>query len=406
MARVGIIGAGPAGLMAAEAAAAAGASVTVFEAQPTAGRKLLMAGKSGLNITHSEDLERFVARYGAARPRLQSALDAFDGPAVRDWCAGLGVETFVGSSGRVFPKAMKASPLLRAWLSRLGSAGVTLRTRARWTGWSGEHLLIETPEGEERHAFDAVVLALGGASWPRLGSDGAWTAHVGEAGIGIAPFRPANCGFEVAWSPVFIERFAGAPVKAVVAESDAGSSAGEFVISRAGVEGSLVYTHSAALRDRLEADGSAVLYLDLVPGRAVERLAQDFARQKPGTSFANRLRKGAGWRASRRPRARADARGGGAAARPACRGAQAPAAHPVADPPDGGGHFRGGWGRVRRPRSDPHGALKARPLHRRGNARLGSADRGISPHRLSCHRAAGRAGCCPVCAGTRAGGLT
>lgn len=294
MARVGIIGAGPAGLMAAEAAAAAGASVTVFEAQPTAGRKLLMAGKSGLNITHSEDLERFVARYGAARPRLQSALDAFDGPAVRDWCAGLGVETFVGSSGRVFPKAMKASPLLRAWLSRLGSAGVTLRTRARWTGWSGEHLLIETPEGEERHAFDAVVLALGGASWPRLGSDGAWTAPVGEAGIGIAPFRPANCGFEVAWSPVFIERFAGAPVKAVVADSDAGSSAGEFVISRAGVEGSLVYTHSAALRDRLDADGSVVLYLDLVPGRAVERLAQDLARQKPGTSFANRLRKGAG----------------------------------------------------------------------------------------------------------------
>lgn len=294
MPRVGIIGAGPAGLMAAEAAAEAGASVMVFEAQPTAGRKLLMAGKSGLNITHSEDLERFVARYGAARPRLQSALDAFDGPAVRDWCAGLGVETFVGSSGRVFPKAMKASPLLRAWLARLGSAGVTLRTRARWTGWADDQLVIETPDGQERHGFDAVVLAMGGASWPRLGSDGAWTAPLGEAGIGMAPFRPANCGFEVDWSPVFVERFAGAPVKAVVAESDAGSSAGEFVISRAGVEGSLVYTHSSALRDRLEADGSAVLHLDLVPGRTVERLTQDLARQKPGTSFANRLRKGAG----------------------------------------------------------------------------------------------------------------
>lgn len=294
MARVGIIGAGPAGLMAAEAAAEAGASVTVFEAQPTAGRKLLMAGKSGLNITHSEDLERFVARYGAARPRLQSALDAFDGPAVREWCAGLGVETFIGSSGRVFPKAMKASPLLRAWLSRLGASGVALRTRARWTGWADDQLVIETPDGQERHGFDAVVLAMGGASWPRLGSDGAWTAPVGAAGIGVAPFRPANCGFEVDWSPVFVERFAGAPVKAVVAESDAGSSAGEFVISRAGVEGSLIYSHSAALRDRLDADGSAVLHLDLVPGRTVDRLTQDLARQKPGTSFANRLRKGAG----------------------------------------------------------------------------------------------------------------
>lgn len=294
MARVGIIGAGPAGLMAAEAAAGAGAAVTVFEALPTAGRKFLMAGKSGLNITHGEAFEPFLARYGAGAAPLSSALAGFDGPAVRDWCAALGVETFVGSSGRVFPREMKASPLLRAWLARLGSAGVSLRTRARWTGWAGEDLVFSTPDGIETHAFDAVVLAMGGASWPRLGSDAAWVPVLDDAGIGIAPFRPANCGFDCGWSPVFVERFAGHPVKAVTARSDAGTSAGEFVVSRQGIEGSLVYAHSASLRDRLERDGSAALELDLVPGRSVERLARDLARQKPGTSLANRLRKAAG----------------------------------------------------------------------------------------------------------------
>ncbi len=292
--RIGIIGGGPAGLMAAEAAAFTGAKVTVFEAMPTVGRKLLMAGKSGLNITHGEDHASFVSRYGATAARLGTALNSFDGQAVRDWCAGLGIETFVGSSGRVFPKAMKASPLLRAWLSRLAERGVEIRVRHRWVGFDGAALMFETPEGRRSETFDAVVLALGGASWPRLGSDAAWLPWLDDEGIAVAPFRPANCGFEVAWSPYFIERFAGAPIKAVVATSDAGSTPGEFVVTRHGVEGSLIYAHSAALRDRIEAGGQAELLLDLVPGRSAKRLVEDLKRQKAKDSFGNRLRKGAG----------------------------------------------------------------------------------------------------------------
>ncbi|MCP8884566.1 TIGR03862 family flavoprotein [Devosia sp. XJ19-1] len=294
MGRIAIIGGGPAGLMAAEAAAAAGADVVVFDAMPTVGRKLLMAGKSGLNITHAEDKAQFEARYGASRAPLQAALDDFPASALRDWCAGLGIETFVGSSGRVFPKAMKASPLLRAWLGRLAGQGVTVKVRHRWLGYDGDMLVFETPEGQVTDRFDAVVLALGGASWPALGSDAAWVPRLAERGVSVAPFRPANCGFEVNWSPVFAERFAGAPVKAVVARSDAGDLPGEFVVSRSGIEGSLVYAHAAALRDRLERDGVATLTLDLAPGRSVERLAKDLGRQPAKASFSNRLRKGAG----------------------------------------------------------------------------------------------------------------
>jgi uncharacterized flavoprotein (TIGR03862 family) len=294
MARIAIIGGGPAGLMAAEAASGEGAAVTIFEAMPTAGRKLLMAGKSGLNITHAEAREQFDTRYGSAQARLQTALDGFSPEAVRDWCAGLGVETFVGSSGRVFPKAMKASPLLRAWLRRLGEHGVSLRTWHRWQGFDGDALVFDTPEGRVTERFDATVLALGGASWPELGSDAAWIPWLAERGVEITPFRPANCGFEVNWSPVFAERFAGEPVKAVIATSDSGSLAGEFVVNAWGIEGSLVYAHSAALRDRLEGDGRANLRLDLAPGRTEERLARDLARQPAKASFSNRLRKGAG----------------------------------------------------------------------------------------------------------------
>ncbi len=292
--RIGIVGAGPAGLMAAEVAAGAGAQVVVFDAMPSVGRKLLMAGKSGLNLTHAEAHHLLLARYGEARGRLEAVLNAFDAEALRAWCSDLGIETFVGSSGRVFPKAMKASPLLRAWLGRLADMKVDIRTRHRWIGFDEQALAFETPAGRVAETFDAVVLALGGASWPRLGSDAAWVPMLAHRGVHIAPFRPANCGFECDWSPVFAERFAGTPVKAVTATSAIGTVPGEFVISAGGVEGSLVYARSAALRDGLERDGKAALELDLMPGRSVERLIHDLARQPAKTSFSNRLRKGAG----------------------------------------------------------------------------------------------------------------
>lgn len=294
MARMAVIGGGPAGLMAAEVLAEAGHAVTVFEAMPTMGRKFLMAGKSGLNITHSEPHAALRGRYSAVPQSFSAALDAFTAEDLRAWCEGLAVETFVGSSGRVFPKAMKASPLLRAWLARLEALGVSLRTRHRWAGLEGEALVFETPEGEISETFDATILALGGASWPRLGSDGAWATLLAEKGVALAPFKPANCGFEIAWSPIFVERFAGAPVKSVTATSAAGTIQGEFVITTSGVEGGLVYAHAAPLRDALLAGQSASLLLDLVPGRPAERLAADIARQPQKLSFSNRLRKGVG----------------------------------------------------------------------------------------------------------------
>ena len=281
--------------MAAEVLAAAGEAVTLFEAMPTVGRKLLMAGKSGLNITHSESHADLLTRYGAARPRLEAALDAFTGEDLRQWCLGLGVETFVGSSGRVFPTAMKASPLLRAWLARLAAKGVEIRTRHRWPGFGTNGALrFETPDGEQHFSFDAVLLALGGASWPKLGSDAAWLPWLAEKGVATQPFVPANCGFEVDWSENFVERFAGAPLKSVTATSAVGTLPGEFVVSRWGIEGSLVYAHSAVLRDALLAEGSAALTVDLMPGRSQERLARDLARQPAKLSFSNRLRKGTG----------------------------------------------------------------------------------------------------------------
>jgi uncharacterized flavoprotein (TIGR03862 family) len=280
--------------MAAEAAAGQGLRVVVFEAMPSVGRKLLMAGKSGLNITHAEPRPAFDRRYGKAEAHLRAALDGFSPDMLRAWCAGLGIETFVGSSGRVFPTSMKASPLLRAWLGRLSGQGVELRTRHRWTGFGEQGLVFDTPAGAVSERFDAVILALGGASWPRLGSNAAWLPWLQEKGVEIAPFRPANCGFEVDWSPVMAERHAGQPVKAVVARSPAGALPGEFVVTRWGIEGSLVYAHASALRDQLEHYGAAVLELDLAPGRSVEALARDLARQPAKASFSNRLRKAAG----------------------------------------------------------------------------------------------------------------
>ena len=292
--RIAIVGGGPAGLMAADVLSARGYQVMVLEAMPTVGRKFLLAGKSGLNLTHSEPYERFVTRFGAANARLRAALDAFTPDDLRDWALGLGTETFVGTSGRVFPTVMKASPLLRAWRARLESQGVDIRTRHRWRGFASDGLLIETPQGRETMAFDAVLLALGGASWPRLGSDAAWVGTLAEKSVGIAPFRPANCGFDVDWSAFFVEKFAGVPVKGVTAQSAAGTIPGEFVVSKTGVEGSLIYAHAAALRDALEDTGAAALVLDLAPGRTVERLASDLGRQGGKASFSSRLRKGAG----------------------------------------------------------------------------------------------------------------
>ncbi|WP_147181184.1 MULTISPECIES: TIGR03862 family flavoprotein [Alphaproteobacteria] len=291
--RIAIIGGGPAGLMAAEQLSHAGHAVTVYEAMPTVARKFLLAGKSGLNITHSEPYERFVARFGAAARWLRPMLDGFTPQDVRDWADGLGTETFTGTSGRVFPKAMKASPLLRAWLKRLEAQGVRILTRHRWIGFDGNACRIDTPHGQETVQADAVLLALGGASWPKLGSDAVWVPWLQAQGVDVAQFRPANCGFDCAFSEAFTERFAGEPVKSVTATSAAGTTQGEFVISRNGIEGSLIYAHASALRDALQKDGTANLVLDLAPGRTIDRLTRDLERQDAKASFSNRLRKGA-----------------------------------------------------------------------------------------------------------------
>ncbi|OBZ92075.1 NAD(FAD)-utilizing dehydrogenase [Pararhizobium polonicum] len=292
--QIAIIGGGPAGLMAAEVLSLSGHAVTVYDAMPTFGRKLLLAGKSGLNITHSEDYQRFATRFGAASARLRPALDAFTPDDVRAWASGLGTETFVGTSGRVFPNVMKASPLLRSWLGRLEAQGVRLLTRHRWTGFAGDNLAFETPNGPTTIRSNATLLALGGASWPRLGSDGSWIALLRERGVDIHDLQPANCGFDVDWSDVFKSRFAGAPLKSVTTTSDAGTFPGEFVVSGHGIEGSLVYAHATALRDRLARQGKASLLVDLAPGRSTERLAKDLARQDAKASLSTRLRKGAG----------------------------------------------------------------------------------------------------------------
>ncbi len=292
--QIAIIGGGPAGLMAAEVLSAAGHAVTVYDGMPTFARKFLLAGKSGLNITHSEEFSSFAERFGTASARLRPALEAFTPNDVRQWSSSLGAETFVGTSGRVFPTAMKASPLLRAWLRRLEQHGAMLKSRHRWIGFAEEGCLFSTPTGVITVHADATLLALGGASWPRLGSDGAWVAWLRDKDVAVNDLRPANCGFDVDWSDTFRARFAGQPVKSVTVRSDCGTRQGEFVITRHGIEGSLVYAHSAALRDLLQETGAASLTVDLTPARDRERLVRDLARQDPKASFANRLRKGCG----------------------------------------------------------------------------------------------------------------
>ncbi len=286
--------------MAAEVLAAAGMPVDVFDAMPTVGRKFLLAGKGGLNLTHSESLDGFVSRYGERAGAVAAWLDAFGPQALRDWAHGLGVPTFVGSSGRVFPQDMKAAPLLRAWLQRLRRAGVRFHMRHRWLGWDAEDALrFATPAGEQRHRAAATVFALGGASWARLGSDGAWVPALRDVGVDVAPLQSANCGFDVGWSETFAQRFAGAPMKAVVlrfVDRDAKcfERRGEFVITAGGIEGSLVYAASAGLRDQITACGSARIELDLAPGRPLDRLAADLARPRGPRSVSEHLRRQAG----------------------------------------------------------------------------------------------------------------
>jgi hypothetical protein len=292
--RVAIIGSGPAGLAAAEMLMGE-AEVHVFDAMAAPGRKFLLAGRGGLNLTHGEDFEKFLGRFGAARAMLEPALRAFPPEAIRQWAAGLGTETFVGSSGRVFPTAMKASPLLRAWLARLVAAGVQLHMRHRWQGWNEEGaLLFDTPDGVREFATVASVLALGGASWPRLGSDGAWTALLAEREVKVNALRPANCGFDVAWSAHLRERCAGQPVKSVGLGFGAGKLRGEFIITANGIEGGTVYALSAPLRDAIEAQGTATLMVDLLPDRGVEQLTAALSRPRGKASLASQLRKAAG----------------------------------------------------------------------------------------------------------------
>lgn len=293
--RIAIVGGGPAGLMAADVLSAGGSlQVDVYDAMPSVGRKFLMAGKGGMNITHSEPLADFVGRYGARAGVVATWLSVFGPTALRDWIHGLGIDTFIGTSGRVFPTEMKAAPLLRAWLHRLRGQGVHIHVRHRWLGWRDGQLHFATPAGELAVVADAVLLALGGGSWAKLGSDGAWVPVLRDAGIPVETLKPANCGFDVDWSPYFRERHAGQAVKPVVATAGGQTRQGEFNITDSGLEGGLIYALAADLRDALARDGRAVLHLDLAPGRTRERLAADLARPRGRDSLANHLRRRAG----------------------------------------------------------------------------------------------------------------
>lgn len=289
---VAVVGAGPAGLMATETLLAAGQRVEVFDAMPSAGRKFLLAGIGGLNLTHSEAFAPFVARYAARAPVLEPWLREFGPEALRAWALGLGVQTFVGSSGRVFPAEMKAAPLLRAWLQRLRSQGAVFHQRHRWLGFdgAGTALRFATPRGEAVVQPAATVLALGGASWPQLGSDAAWVPLLAARGVDIAPLQPANCGFDVGWSEHLRSRFAGAPLKSVAITLDGWRQVGECVLTAGGLEGSLVYAASARLRERIAADGAATLLLDLLPARSLDWVAAELAHPRGTRSLATHLK--------------------------------------------------------------------------------------------------------------------
>ena len=297
--RVAVIGGGPAGLMAAQTLAQGGAQVDVYDAMPSVGRKFLLAGRGGMNITHAEPYADFVTRYGKGAAPLRAMLDAFGPQDVRDWVHGLGVDTFIGTSGRVFPTDMKAAPLLRAWLHRLRESGVQFHQRHRWLGWRDDALLFSAPREDGQLAellvrADAVVLALGGGSWARLGSDGAWLPWLAARGVAVAPLAPANCGFDVDWGEHFSNRHAGEPLTTVAivsrgADGQVLSKQGQFVVTQGGVEGSLIYALSAALRDQIAAEGHATIHLDLLPDLTPQRVADEVMRPRGARSMASHL---------------------------------------------------------------------------------------------------------------------
>lgn len=299
---VAVIGGGPAGVMAAEVISNAGVKVDLYDSMPSLGRKFLMAGKTGLNISHSEPFEQFVARYGNRRTQLEPMLKIFGPKELRQWVHGLGIETFVGTSGRVFPIGMKASPLLRAWLRRLDEAGVKVHLRHRWNGHvyaedgevSAYKIKFSTPDGQKSIRAGAVVLALGGGSWSRLGSDGAWVPWLEQAGAKVAALKPSNCGFDVNWSPHFRERFEGQPLKSVVLSFRDFRQKGEFIVTKEGVEGGLIYAASALIRDEIYASGKAVIELNLAPDRSLPWLAEKLSRPRGSRSMASHLEKSVG----------------------------------------------------------------------------------------------------------------
>lgn len=297
---VAIIGGGPAGLMAAETLALAGIHVALFDAMPSLGRKFLLAGVGGMNITHSEPYEAFVSRYREAAPWVGEWLQSMDGPTLRQWILGLGIDTFIGSSGRVFPTGMKAAPLLRAWLKRLREAGVQLHTRHRWRGWDNQQqLLFDTPHGEITLHADATILGLGGGSWARLGSDGAWVPLLRQKNVLIRDLAPANCGFATPWSEYLRQHFAGQPLKSIIAslttlDGEQLQRRGECILTENGLEGSLIYALSAPLRELIEQHGHANLRLDLAPDRSLEQLSTLLSQPRKGQTLSSLLRKRAG----------------------------------------------------------------------------------------------------------------
>jgi uncharacterized flavoprotein (TIGR03862 family) len=288
---IAIIGGGPAGLMAAESAIQEGIQVDVYDSMPSLGRKFLMAGKSGLNLTHSEPYEKFITRYGDHQKEVESHLKNFTANDLRTWAEELGIETFVGTSGRVFPKEMKASPLLRAWLKRLQDHGVIFHTRYNWKGWENDFLVFDSPEGEVRIKPDATVLALGGASWPRLGSRGEWSSWLAQTGVKVESFRPSNSGFIVDWSEHFSEKFHGHPIKSVILSFDDFKQQGEFIVTKTGVEGSLIYAASSRLRNSIQHNGHATLSLDLMPDSSREKLLAALARPRGSRSMTSHIEK-------------------------------------------------------------------------------------------------------------------
>lgn len=288
---IAIIGGGPAGLMAAEVLSAQGLQVSLYERKPSVGRKFLMAGRGGLNLTHSEELGIFLTRYGASAAVLSPVIHDFSPQDLRDWCEGLGQKTFIGSSGRVFPESFKASPLLRAWIARLESRGVDFKLGHDWQGWEGDALIFNTPTGPASIKPAATLLALGGASWPRLGSDGSWVDVLKAQGLSIAPLQPANCGFCVDWSPVFKGRFAGQPLKSIVASFRETRIPGEIMISDKGIEGGAIYALSSLLRDEVLRNDTAQLMIDLKPGLSLDELTARLKKPRSRLTLSSYLRK-------------------------------------------------------------------------------------------------------------------